>query len=91
MGRNVIHGSTLAEIKKVDGQGRISLPAGWRASKLRGSDEVVVVEKGELLLVKPKGRPDLTKHFDTVEVDLDPENLTDYSRLKRAVLGRRRQ
>jgi bifunctional DNA-binding transcriptional regulator/antitoxin component of YhaV-PrlF toxin-antitoxin module len=86
----MIHGSTLAHIKKVDGQGRISLPARWRASKLRGSDEVVVVERGELLLVKPKGKPDLTKHFDTVEIDVDPRNLTDYSRLKEMILGRRR-
>jgi len=84
-------GSILAEIKKVDAQGRISLPARWRASKLRGSDEVVVVEKGELLLVKPKGRPDLTKHFDAVEVDMDPRDLTDYSRLKKTILGRRGQ
>jgi bifunctional DNA-binding transcriptional regulator/antitoxin component of YhaV-PrlF toxin-antitoxin module len=83
--------STLAQIKKVDGQGRISLPARWRASKLRGSDEVVVVEKGELLLVKPKGRADLTKHFDAVEVDVEPGDLSDYSRLKRTILGRRPQ
>lgn len=79
----------MADIKKVDAQGRISLPAWWRASKLRGSDEVVVVEKGELLLVKPKGRSDLTKHFDAVEVDLDPSDLADYSRLKKTILGRR--
>ena len=84
-------GSTLAQIKKVDAQGRISLPAGWRARKLRGSDEVVVVERGELLLVKPKGKPDLTKYFDAVEVDVDPKNLTDYSRLKKAILRRPRQ
>jgi bifunctional DNA-binding transcriptional regulator/antitoxin component of YhaV-PrlF toxin-antitoxin module len=80
----------LAQIKKVDEQGRISLPAGWRASRLHGSDEVVVVERGELLLVKPKGKPDLTKHFDTVEVDLDPRDLSDYSKLKNTILGRRR-
>jgi len=81
----------LAEIKKVEAQGRISLPAGWRASKLQGSDEVVVVEKGELLLVKPKGRSDLTKHFDAVEVDVDPRNFADYSQLKKTILGRRGQ
>ncbi len=81
----------LAQIKKVDRQGRISLPAGWRANELRGLHEVVVVEKGELLLVKPNGRSDLTKHFDAVEVDVDPRLLGDYSRLKRTILGRRRQ
>ena len=81
----------MAEIKKVDAQGRISLPVRWRASKLQGSNEVVVVEKGELLLVKPKGRPDLTKHFDAVEVDVDPRDLADYSKLKKTILGRRPQ
>jgi bifunctional DNA-binding transcriptional regulator/antitoxin component of YhaV-PrlF toxin-antitoxin module len=81
----------LAQIKKVDGQGRISLPAAWRESRLRGSDEVVVVEKGELLLVKPKGKPDLTKHFDAVEVDVDPNSFADYSRLKKTILGRLRE
>jgi hypothetical protein len=40
-----------------------------------------------LLLVKPKG--ELTRGFDTVEVDLDPKNLTDYSTLKKTILGRR--
>ena len=78
----------MAEIKKVDAQGRISLPAGWRASKLQGSKEVVVVEKGDLLLVKPKGKTDLTKHFDAVEVDMDPRDFADYSKFKKAILGR---
>ena len=81
----------MAQIRKVDREGRISLPAGWRATKLRGSDEVVVVERGELLLVQAKGKPDLTRHFDAVEVDIDPTNLTDYSRLKKTILGRQRQ
>lgn len=81
----------MAEIKKVDAQGRISLPVGWRARKLQGSKEVVVVERGELLLVKPKGKPDLTKHFDAVEVDVDPRDLADYSRLKKTILGRHGQ
>jgi bifunctional DNA-binding transcriptional regulator/antitoxin component of YhaV-PrlF toxin-antitoxin module len=90
VGNDTINGSTLAQIKKVDEQGRISLPAGWRATNLRGSNEVVVVERGGLLVVKPKGKPDLTRHFDAVEVDLDPKNLTDYSTLKKTILGRRR-
>ena len=81
----------MAEIKKVDAQGRISLPVGWRASRLQGSKEVVVVERGELLLVKPKRRPDLTKHFDAVEVDVDPRDFADYSKFKKTILGRRGQ
>jgi hypothetical protein len=40
-----------------------------------------------LLLVKPRGKG--TMRFGTVEVDLDPKNLTDYSTLKKTILGRR--
>ena len=56
-----------------------------------GSDEVVVVEKGELLLVNAKRKPDLTKHFDSVVVGVDPKDFSDYSSLKKAVLGRGRR
>ena len=78
----------LAGIKKVDAQGRISLPARWRSRKLHDSGEVIVIEKGDVLLVKPRVKPDLTRHFDSVEVDVDPKDFADYSRLKRAVFGR---
>jgi bifunctional DNA-binding transcriptional regulator/antitoxin component of YhaV-PrlF toxin-antitoxin module len=79
----------LAEIKRVDSQGRISLPARWRSKKLQGNGEVIVIEKGDVLLVKPRVKPDLTKHFDSVEVDIGSEDFADYSRLKKAVLARR--
>lgn len=79
----------LTEIKKVDSQGRISLPVRWRNERLHKSSEVIVIEKGDLLLVKPRVKPDLTRHFDSVEVDLSSSDFTDYSRLKKTVLGRR--
>lgn len=84
-----VGGSLLAGIKKVDAQGRISLPARWRSRKLHDSGEVIVIEKGDVLLVKPRVKPDLTRHFDSVEVDVNPKDFTDYSRFKKAVLGRR--
>ena len=43
------------------------------------------------MLVKPKGRPDLTKHFDAVEVDVNARDLADYSKFKKTILGSRRQ
>jgi bifunctional DNA-binding transcriptional regulator/antitoxin component of YhaV-PrlF toxin-antitoxin module len=82
---------TVAEIKKVDAQGRVALPAKWRARKLRDTDEVVLVEKGEVLLLKPRVKPDLTKHFDMVDVDIDPKAFSDYSKLKKTILGRSRE
>jgi bifunctional DNA-binding transcriptional regulator/antitoxin component of YhaV-PrlF toxin-antitoxin module len=84
-----IWGLRLAEIKKVDAQGRISLPARWRSKRVDDSGEVIVIEKGDVLLVKPNVKPDLTRHFDSVETQADPEDFTDYSILKKAVLGRR--
>ena len=81
----------LAEIKKVDAQGRVALPAKWRARKLHNTDEVVVVERGEILLLKPRTKPDLTKHFDVAKVQIDPKAFSDYSRLKRTIVGRGRE
>jgi hypothetical protein len=34
-------------------------------------------------------KPDLTRHFDSVETQVDPEDFMDYSILKKAALGRR--
>ncbi len=81
----------MGETKKVDAQGRISLPASWRARRLGDSDDVVVIEKDGVLLVKPKAKPDLTRYFDAVPVDVDPKDFDDYSKLRKAILGRRRK
>jgi len=78
----------LAEVRRVDAQGRISLPARWRSGKLQGVSEVLVIEKGDVLLVKPRTKPDLTRYFDSVKVDVDSKDFADYSRFKKAVLGR---
>ena len=45
------------------------------------------MEWGEVLFSKPRTKSDLTKHFDVAEVEIDPEVFSDYSRLKRAILG----
>jgi bifunctional DNA-binding transcriptional regulator/antitoxin component of YhaV-PrlF toxin-antitoxin module len=82
-------GFDLAEVKKVDAQGRISLPARWRSKRIQDSGEVIVIERGDVLLVKAKVKPDLTRHFDSVEIAADSKDFADYSRLKKAVLGRR--
>ena len=81
----------LADVKKVDSQGRISLPARWRSKRLPNSGEVILIEKGDVLLVKPRVKPDLTRHFDSVEVDVDLKDFAEFSRFKKAILGRRRK
>ena len=75
------------EIRKVDSQGRISLPAKWRANVLKKTEEVYILDRGDYLLVTPRRKVDLTKHFDVVEVDVDPEEFQDYNRLRKALLA----
>jgi len=74
------------EIRKVDAQGRISLPAGWRKEVLGEADEVYVFREDDSLIVRPRREPDLARHFDSVALDVEPEAFRDYHRLKKAML-----
>lgn len=76
----------VIETKKVDSQGRIALPAKWRANVLKKTREVYILEKDEYLLVRPRRAGDLTRHFDAIDVDVEPEDFLDYNRLKKALL-----
>lgn len=72
-------------IRKMDSQGRISLPSEWR--KKLSTNEILIFYDGETLILKPKRDPDLTKHFDSVAADIDPKEFEDYHRLKRVLLS----
>lgn len=72
-------------MRKIDSQGRISLPSEWR--KKLSTDEILIYYDGETLILKPKRDPDLTKHFDSVAADIDPKDFEDYHRLKRVLLS----
>lgn len=74
------------EIRKIDSQGRLSLPVEWRREELGDSNEVYVFRDGESLVVRPRREPDLAKHFDSVPVDAEPEAFQDYHRLKKELL-----
>lgn len=74
------------EMRKVDSQGRISLPVDWRREKLGDAGEVVVFQDGESLVVRARSEPDLAEHFDSVPVDVEPEEFESYHRLKTALL-----
>ena len=75
------------EIKKVDSQGRISLPAEWRKEVLGDSEEVYVFREGESLVVRPRREPDLVQHFDSITVDVEAETFEDYHRLRKELLS----
>jgi len=75
-------------IRKVDKEGRVALPKEWRQRTLGKVDEVLVIEKeDDSLVIRPKRKVDLTKFFDSVQVDIDPKEFEDYNRLKRALYG----
>lgn len=74
-------------IRKVDREGRVSLPKEWRERLLGKIDEVLVIEKEDSLVIRPKRKVDLTKYFDGVRVDIDPKEFEDYNRLKKALFG----
>ena len=76
------------EVRKVDSQGRVSLPGRWRKKALKESNEVIIVEQDGRLLIRPRESGDLTKFFDAFEVDVPPDRFKDYTGLKRALFGR---
>ena len=58
------------EVKKVDKQGRIILPSDWRKEELKETDDVFVIKEKGILRIIPKKKPDLTRYFDSIELDV---------------------
>jgi len=56
------------EVKKVDSQGRLILPADWRESEVGASRELYIVKRRGYLKIIPKRRVDLTEDFDKVDL-----------------------
>jgi DNA-binding transcriptional regulator/RsmH inhibitor MraZ len=75
----------------VDSQGRIALPRNWRSKSLKGAKEVIVVEQDESLLIRPRRKADITRYFESIEVDVDPKDFADYSILKQDLLKQRKE
>ncbi|MBS7248289.1 MAG: hypothetical protein KIH04_08445 [Candidatus Freyarchaeota archaeon] len=59
------------EVKKVDEQGRIVLPADWRQKELGESREVIVIKGEGVLKIIPKKRVDLTRFFDSIDLGVN--------------------
>ena len=79
----------MEEIRNVDEQGRVVLPKRWRDRYLR-TRRVVIREEGERLVIVPYRPPDLTKLFDSMEVDLKSD-LADWKAVRRELLETRRR
>ena len=74
------------EIKTVDNQGRIMLPKEWRDRYLKNKKAIVAL-KGDLVEIRPFESADLTKFFDTVEVDLKAD-LSDWRKVREELRGK---
>ena len=57
------------EVKTIDSQGRIMLPKMWRDRYLKDK-KAIVSQKGNVIEIRPFEDIDLTKYFDTIEVNL---------------------
>lgn len=59
------------EIRKVDSQGRLILPADWRESEIKDTKEVYVIKRKGSLKILPKRKIDLTAHFDKIDLGVE--------------------
>jgi bifunctional DNA-binding transcriptional regulator/antitoxin component of YhaV-PrlF toxin-antitoxin module len=69
------------EVKKVDSQGRLILPADWREAEIGESRELYIIKRKGYLKIVPKRRIDLTGHFD--KVDLGVESIGDWKEFQK--------
>jgi len=73
------------EERKVDSQGRISLPADWRKKHLDQEGDIVIVNMGEELIIRAKKSQKFSELFDSVDVELTSD-LSDWHRVKNELL-----
>jgi len=59
------------EVRKVDSQGRLILPADWRESEVSGRREVYVIKRKGYLKILPKRKVDLAEFFDSVDLGVE--------------------
>ena len=59
------------EVKKLDAQGRLILPADWREAELSESRELYIIKRKGYLKIVPKRRVDLTEKFDKIDLGVE--------------------
>ncbi len=59
------------EVKRIDSQGRLILPADWRESEVGESRELYIVKRKGYLKIIPKRTVDLTEDFDKVDLGVE--------------------
>ncbi|MCS4541071.1 MAG: AbrB/MazE/SpoVT family DNA-binding domain-containing protein [Euryarchaeota archaeon] len=76
----------MVEIIEIDKYGRIVLPRNFR-KKVGYPSKVMVIGRGDYIIIKPLRRKKLTEFFDTIGVDIAPDAFSDYNKLKQVLLG----
>jgi len=72
-------------LKKLDAQGRVTIPAAWRSGWK--SDKVILIKRGEKIELSPIEPLPPSSLFDSIEISNDVD-FTDSQSLKRALLER---
>jgi bifunctional DNA-binding transcriptional regulator/antitoxin component of YhaV-PrlF toxin-antitoxin module len=72
---------TGVEVKKVDSQGRLILPADWREAEIGESRELYIIKRKGYLKIVPKRHVDLTENFD--KVDLGVETIGNWKQFEK--------
>ncbi len=70
------------EIKKIDEQGRIIIPADWRKRKIGEEKRVLVLKEKDCLKIIPLKKIDLTKFFDKVDFGI---NIDDWEKFEKKI------
>ncbi|MFO7966476.1 MAG: AbrB/MazE/SpoVT family DNA-binding domain-containing protein [Archaeoglobaceae archaeon] len=78
--------SKMDIIKKVDKQGRLVLPKKWR-EKHAGQNVILRIEEDKIV-IEPYESTDLTKYFDSIEVDIESD-LGDWKSVRRELFETR--
>lgn len=68
-------------IKELDGQGRIVIPKKWREKYLKGR-RVIMRIRENVIEIMPERLLDLTKFFDSIEVDVRSD-LTEWHKVRK--------
>lgn len=76
------------EIRKVDKQGRLIIPADWRRYELKDSNEVFVIKEKGFLKIVPKKRVDLRKFFDSVDLGMNVGEWSEFEERFYEISGR---
>lgn len=72
------------EVRKIDSQGRLILPADWREAEVGESREVFIVKRRGYLKIIPKRKVDLTENFD--KIDLGVEAIGEWKEFEERII-----